>query len=207
MIRKYEPDTKYRNYLLNEGYKETKAWKEGKKKRIRYWLMGFAPLIIFSCTMLIALVMMQEQQPPEWMGILSGVSVLVWIVVGPVAITNLKAQYFSAICVSVNQIHDNVILTDDEMVYSYFDTLNGYTCEYEILYKDIVELKHYQQEHEFLIVGGFAIRHFRGNNADYIKYFVREKDVSVVIPVYYEDNEEMMRQIEERSGVEIEIVA
>lgn len=205
MVIKYEVDPKLRKYLINKAFKETKEWKEGKKKRILLGYGGFFyPIILIVIIILIDL--LRSYGIEAAINDAFVVSIIVYIVTLPIGIITLKTERFNAKIVPENRYADTAILDDEMILYSYMDDDDGYRYETTIKYKDIKQLKYLKKWHKLILHCTAIIK--ITNNGELIKKYRSYDDgtAKTFIPLYFNSSEDMVKRISEASGVDIEYI-
>jgi hypothetical protein len=205
MVIKYEVDPKLRKYLINKAFKETKEWKEGKKKRILLGYGGFFyPIILFVFLFLINL--LRSYRIENALVNAMPYPLILFIVTGSIGIITLKTARFNAKFAPENRYADTAILDDEMILYSYMDDDDGYRYETTIKYKDIKQLKYLKKWHKLILHCTAIIK--ITNNGELIKKYRSYDDgtAKTFIPLYFNSSEDMVKRISEASGVDIEYV-
>jgi hypothetical protein len=205
MVIKYEVDPKLKWYLIHKAFKETKEWKEGKKKRILLGYGGFFfPIILIAIIILIDL--LRSYGIEAAINDAFVVSIIVYIVTLPIGIITLKTERFNAKFAPENRYADTVILDDKMLLYSYMNDDDGYRYETTIKYKGIEQLQYSQKWHTLYLISVARIR--ITNNGEFVDEIrsVNDSAQLIEIPLYFNSSEDMMKKISEASGVNIEYI-
>ena len=200
---KYVVDSSRKKYLITKAYKESPEWQSGKKKRIILGYLFFSlPLILYCFIALIRFVMGDELLNVFTHSAI--IPLILMIVLWPISIITLKVERHNAKIIPEDRTNDNVILSDNDMLYSYLNERDGYVYEYRMRYSDISRIQYSSSRYTLYVFGGFNVRYLSGAQLVRQEIFSKDKGQLFKIPMYFLDNDKMVDTIRNKSTISIE---
>lgn len=203
MMQKYVANPKLKEYIVKKAYKEKEKWKAGKSKRVILGFGGFAlPFAVYSIMLLSNLI--GGRTIGNAIVDASPAPLVLMIICWPIAIITLKFQNHNAKLIPEDRKYDEVILTEDQLTYSYSSTADGYMYETIIRYSDISRIQHSVMRRSLFVFGGYNTRITK--NGERIKEIRlrRESGQYITIPLYFDNADEMLACLVDHSRVALE---
>lgn len=203
MMQKFVANPKLKEYIVKKAYKETAKWKAGKPKRMILGFGGFVlPFVVYAIMLLGNLI--GGQTIGNAIVDASPAPLILIIVCWPIAIITLKSQNHNAKLIPEDRKYDEVILTEEQLTYTYSNTADGYMYETIIRYSDISRVQHSVMRKSLFVFGGYNTRITKNGKQIKEIRLRRESGQYITIPLYFDNAEDMLACLADHSRVTLE---
>lgn len=199
----YQVDEKVRNHLIKKAFKETAEWKQGAAKRRMAWLLLFLPLVIYGATFAV-----MGLSGASWGAAAvdsAPVPLIAMVVLWPISIVMLKAQFHNAKIIPEDRLYDEITLTEENLIYTYSCTSDGFVYRLTATYGHITKLQHSSRRKTLYVFAKYQTSiSEKGKQPKALSGKGVAADPFIAIPLYLKDSEAMVEKLAECCNIPVE---
>lgn len=203
MQHTFQVNKKEKAFLVRKGHKLSSDWKKAKAKRWIFIYGGYAlPFLAGGLYYLVSRFITKTNQqllPSDAVAMGLVIALITW----SIATVYWKILIFNCSIVSNDVGEEGLILSDSQLLHSYYSLKDGLRYEYIIPYEDITEITYNPHYRILYFIGGHEEKVYEGLQVVQNFKYNRASGFQYNLPAYYVEREQLLELLQKNSGITI----